>query len=427
MEESGSGSYSALLDRKEYLTQRLKELHPKQYNHPCNTTPHKNKNTNKNDSTDTSTAVSKEVLHSNGNTCSSSTSIVHKHPGTMVEQHWDFLLKEMMWLSADFLSERSRQISTAKKLSLSVRQYHTNKETRVARQALEVQRKRQKLAMKIARDVKSWWKKLERIVSYKQRVEVDLKRQQTMDKHLVFLVRQTEKYGDAQQQRCVSSVSDYEEDNDRGMMSIEQVLAMGEEEENSSSRTRCKRKLKSLVVVQQHNHASEESSASAAAAVTEDDLSSTTSRCLDEAEEDEEFEFYNEVDDETTLIAEEMAAKRDSEFRSHEEEMRLLQEDNEVPLEQLREMYRRMEESQVDNVVEGEKVKSVDFCETTKNETQDNQDNESIDQMSLANELDNADDNDDGSEEFHTNPLDLIDDETTLIEEERLGKLKLLW
>ena len=105
------------------------------------------------------------------------------------DTHWDFLMKEMMWLSADFISERSRQMGKAKKMSVSVRQYHKHKESRLARQAAEAHTKRVKLAAKIARDVKGWWNKLDRIVAYKQRVEMDQMKQKRVDKNLVFLVR----------------------------------------------------------------------------------------------------------------------------------------------------------------------------------------------------------------------------------------------
>jgi hypothetical protein len=34
------------------------------------------------------------------------------------DTHWDFLMKEMMWLGADFQGERRRQVSLAKKMEL---------------------------------------------------------------------------------------------------------------------------------------------------------------------------------------------------------------------------------------------------------------------------------------------------------------------
>jgi hypothetical protein len=34
------------------------------------------------------------------------------------DTHWDFVMKEMMWLGADFQGERKRQVSLAKKMAL---------------------------------------------------------------------------------------------------------------------------------------------------------------------------------------------------------------------------------------------------------------------------------------------------------------------
>ena len=140
------------------------------------------------------------------------------------DTHWDFLMKEMMWLSADFISERSRQMGKAKKMSVSVRQYHKHKESRLARQAAEAHTKRVKLAAKIARDVKGWWNKLDRIVAYKQRVEMDQMKQKRMDKHLVFLVRQTEKYGNAMQNQGYEGEGSDDMVNG-SFLTVEQALA----------------------------------------------------------------------------------------------------------------------------------------------------------------------------------------------------------
>ena len=119
--------------------------------------------------------------------------IVPYDPKTDV--HWDFVMKEMMWLGADFQSERKTQISTGKKVSLAVRQFHKSKESRRIREMAEFELKRRRLANRMARDVRSWWTKVERVIAYKQKVNADAKRRKEMDKHLVFLVKQTERYG----------------------------------------------------------------------------------------------------------------------------------------------------------------------------------------------------------------------------------------
>ena len=43
------------------------------------------------------------------------------------DTHWDFVMKEMMWLGADFQGERKRQVSLAKKCASSIKQFHKTK------------------------------------------------------------------------------------------------------------------------------------------------------------------------------------------------------------------------------------------------------------------------------------------------------------
>ena len=100
----------------------------------------------------------------------------------------------MMWLGADFQAERKRQFSLAKKCASSVKQYHKTKETRRLRELAQAELKRRKLAAKIGRDVKGWWRKLEKVISYKQKLQADEERKKAMNKQLVVLVQQTEKY-----------------------------------------------------------------------------------------------------------------------------------------------------------------------------------------------------------------------------------------
>ena len=110
--------------------------------------------------------------------------------------HWDYVVKEMMWLAADFQSERKTQTSAARKLAGAVRQFHRSKETRQIREMAEAELKRRRLANRLARDVcRGWWAKVERVVAHKQKVTADAGRRRAMDRHLVHLVKQTERYG----------------------------------------------------------------------------------------------------------------------------------------------------------------------------------------------------------------------------------------
>lgn len=149
--------------------------------------------------------------------------------------HWDFVMKEMQWLSADFQSERKRQMSLAKKLAMSIGQFHASKEKRRLRLHAEMELKRRRLASRMARDVvKGWWNaKIERVIAYKQKVDADLHRKRGMDKHLLFLVRQTERYTGLLNEELMNDNNDRKPSNRRAM-TIEDALQQDSEWKRSA-------------------------------------------------------------------------------------------------------------------------------------------------------------------------------------------------
>ncbi|KAG5190683.1 SNF2 family N-terminal domain-containing protein, partial [Tribonema minus] len=108
--------------------------------------------------------------------------------------HWNSLLKEMLWMSEDFTKEKARHRGFQRKLSKSVQLYFNNAEAREARREREQLAAERRAAARVAREVRHFWGKLNRVVAYKQKLEADEMRRRAMDKHLVFLVKQTERY-----------------------------------------------------------------------------------------------------------------------------------------------------------------------------------------------------------------------------------------
>jgi hypothetical protein len=100
----------------------------------------------------------------------------------------------MMWLGADFQAERKRQISLAKKFASSMGQFHKTKEMRRLRELVQADVRRRKLAAKIGREVRNWWNKLDKVIAFKQKMMADQERERAMNRRLVLLVQQTEKY-----------------------------------------------------------------------------------------------------------------------------------------------------------------------------------------------------------------------------------------
>ena len=135
-------------------------------------------------------------------------------------------MKEMQWLSVDFQGERKRQTSLAKKQAGSIKLYHSTKEKRRIRAFAEMEHKKRRLASKLARDVvKGWWHtKIERVIAYKQKVDADLIRKRGMDRHLVNLVKQTERYTDLLNEQLLNDNAGVDGNGAAIPLTIEQAL-----------------------------------------------------------------------------------------------------------------------------------------------------------------------------------------------------------
>ncbi|XP_039480990.1 helicase domino isoform X1 [Drosophila santomea] len=122
--------------------------------------------------------------------------------------HWDYLLEEMVWLAADFAQERKWKKNAAKKCAKMVQKYFQDKATAAQRaeKAQELQLKR--VASFIAREVKSFWSNVEKLVEYKHQTKIEEKRKQALDQHLSFIVDQTEKFSQQLAEGMNKSVAD---------------------------------------------------------------------------------------------------------------------------------------------------------------------------------------------------------------------------
>ncbi|XP_078444362.1 SNF2 domain-containing protein / helicase domain-containing protein isoform X2 [Wolffia australiana] len=108
--------------------------------------------------------------------------------------HWDYVLEEMVWLSKDFESERKWKLSQAKKVAVRVIKNTLDPATKEEKKFKEEEQRLKKLASNIAKDVKKFWIKIEKLVSYKHQLELEEKKKKALDKQLDFLLDQTERY-----------------------------------------------------------------------------------------------------------------------------------------------------------------------------------------------------------------------------------------
>jgi hypothetical protein len=123
----------------------------------------------------------------------------------------------------------------------------------------------------------------------------------------------------------------------------------------------------------------------------------------DTGEQDEFQPDAMEVDDETTMEAEERLGRE----MSHEQEMSLLQQEGEIPIEQLRAMYAQMSNDSDDSLSSEPDSHSQASADSEGQSLQD---------------LLEHDNGDEGTEEFRPDVVAEVDDETTMEAEERLGR-----
>lgn len=365
------------------------------------------------------------------------------------DTHWDFLLKEMAWLAADFASERKRQLASGKKLAGGVEQYMKTKQLRRARELAEAEFKRRRRAGKISRHVRGWWHKVERVIAYKQKVNADLERRKAMNKQLVALVHQTERYGETLQH----STEQQEE-----TCTIEEALAAGRKNVRS---------LKNQTT--DYAKLDKEETADEFYGTTTSDSGSDGSFHVDELSTDDESTL---LEAEATELAERRAREDESDdeeddvsYYADPSELQKLKEEAEMSVDQVMERFRQEAEAvqndadipeQVDNdgnastrrvrfarnveqsTVKGETKGAEAANEDTQGPTpatttrvtrrsampETDAGNEADDDADISDVEDFVDDqvaSDDGSDEFEAD-RDEKDDETTIEAEERLGR-----
>lgn len=108
--------------------------------------------------------------------------------------HWDHVLEEMIWLSKDFEAERKWKLAQAKKVALRASRGMLDPVTRGEKRMKEEEQRIRKVALNISKDVRKFWTKIEKLVHYKHQLELDSKKKAALDKQLEYLLDQTERY-----------------------------------------------------------------------------------------------------------------------------------------------------------------------------------------------------------------------------------------
>ncbi|KAI9564810.1 hypothetical protein GHT06_008551 [Daphnia sinensis] len=110
------------------------------------------------------------------------------------KSHWDYLLEEMVWLAADFAQERKWKKNSARKCGRMVLKHFQDKAAAAAKAEKEEEQRLRKIASFVAKEIRTFWSNVEKLVEYKQQIRLEEKRKRVLDQHLNFIVNETEKY-----------------------------------------------------------------------------------------------------------------------------------------------------------------------------------------------------------------------------------------
>ena len=367
-----------------------------------------------------------------------------------IDTHWDYLLKEMKWLAADFQAERKRHVGFSKKMAVSATVYCEGAVAREVKSIQDATIKQRKLAARIARETtKKFWSQIHRVITYKQKLSYDTMRHNAMNQQLVQLVQQTEKY------TALLSIEPTTEVNglssNRKDMSIEQALAITVVR-RSKNRVRDYAQLLHDVETTDgensyYGESTDENSGSDATYINEeDDHSSDDESTLRAAEmeewrerhlNDDNYNKSNDIMDEDTLA-----------FEADPIELQMLQEEAEMDIHQVVERL-KADSDVVTDILSSSKHRHVRFLdnEVEKVEVKESKnepttipivksvpalpvvptlDGSDADDDMDASDVDDYDDSQNNKEEEDDDEfvvdIEEVDDETTMEQEEMLPR-----
>ncbi|CAM6104661.1 unnamed protein product [Calypogeia fissa] len=229
--------------------------------------------------------------------------------------HWDFVLEEMVWLSKDFEKERKWKLSQAKKVALRVSRSKLDVEAKGLRRIKEEEQRTRRVASNIAKDVKKFWMKVEKLVMYKHQLNLEEQRKKALDKHLDFLLGQTERYSTMLAENLADNVAS---PMPKALPSIPQEGAIVVDK---------------IEVIHREPVVLPDESVLAQA---------TVEGGTDVGDEDFDMNKEEEEEDDETTIAADEALVTEVEKK---EELDLLQRESELPLEEILKLYTRDREN----------------------------------------------------------------------------------
>ncbi len=303
------------------------------------------------------------------------------------KHHCSFLLKEMMWMAEDFSKERKRHASLAKKQSKSIEAYVKGQSAREAKSFKDSTLALHRIAQRSAREIRAFWGKLDRFVAYKQKRLCDEVRQKAMDHHLVYLVKQTERY--------TKSLYSHHRSSGNSLIPIDQnqtsddVVALSSQDSSGTD---------SVIDIDEDETSGNSNSTGGSVGDLDGDVMSEGTSSSQES-----FEFQEEPDNEATIAAEEQLMGT----QNPAEEISALKLEADLSVDELMNQYGYVgEESALKNKGETEAESGTGSAKERRNY--------------LSDYHTTAMEESDSDKEFIA--IEQVDDEETIAAEEQLAK-----
>ncbi|KAH3766640.1 swr1 complex snf2 family dna-dependent atpase [Pelomyxa schiedti] len=106
---------------------------------------------------------------------------------------WDSVLTAISSAAKDSRARRKEGLANAKKVAKLMEKHVKNEKSKVVRAEKEQEQQLKKVASKMARMVKIFWGEMEKVVMYKHKARINERKSEAMNKHLDFVVGQTER------------------------------------------------------------------------------------------------------------------------------------------------------------------------------------------------------------------------------------------
>eukprot|EP01018_Ginkgo_biloba_P038738 Gb_04357 [translate_table: standard] len=263
--------------------------------------------------------------------------------------HWDHVLEEMVWLAKDFESERKWKLGQAKRVAIRASKSRLDQASRGEKRLKEEEQRLRRVAINISKDVKKFWMKIEKLVLYKHQLELEERKKKALDRQLDFLLGQTERYSTMLAENLIDLPCSYEQ------IPPHLLQSMPSETGNELSSHWKKNDIQLAQGSIDHGQYTASDPLSESMNEMHASVQETDSKVLHKeshfynVENEDEFRLGSEdddmEDDEATLEADEALITEEE----RREELAALQNEIDVPLEELLKRYKVNEGSEEEN------------------------------------------------------------------------------